>query len=257
MTATWKGCGVNEEQVRGLPVYGVADGRELGKVAHVYLDPVSRRVIAFGVLPVEEEPEEAPGALDPTGAAFLASPRGLAFLASGEVRSIGQDAVMVEDGSALRDEPPGGGTGELVALDALDGRDVVTDSGSAVGQLATVAFDPTSFGLASIEVARGLLRRRSVIPAALVLDLTGDPVVVDGEADPAAIAAGRDEDEGDDADDEVAAEPVIIERGERTTVRDQNSEVDTRVSRRRPRKSRKAPSAPRGERQRREGAGAT
>ena len=248
-----EGGGVDEGTVRGLPVYGIGDGRELGRVRHVYLDPGSRRVVAFGVQPAEVAPEEAPGALDPTGAAFVVAPRDLVFLATADVRSIGADAVMVADGSVLREEAPAG-TGELVALDALDGRGVVAEGGGEVGQVASVTFDPTSYGLSSVEVARGLLRRRSRLPAELVRNLATDPILVAREADP--VRARPAEEEHPTRVDRSAKETRGAERGTASPVAETAADEAEAAGRKRKRKSKKKPLPPRGERRKGAEAGA-
>lgn len=224
--------------MRGLPVYGIGDGRALGRVRHVYLDPGSGRVVAFGVLPDEVAPEEAPGALDAPGAAFEVAPPALAFVATADVRSVGADAMMVADASVLREEAPDG-AGELVALDALEGRAVVAEGGGEVGRFAGAAFDPATYALSGIEVSQGLLRRRSRLPAALVRDLATDPILVAAEADPAAPQAAREAARGRaEADDADAGDGA------------------DRPGRKRRPKSTKAPLAPRGERRRAAEAGA-
>lgn len=258
---------MNEDAVRGLPVYGVGDGRELGRVRHVYLDPGSQRVVALGVLPPEVAPEEAPGALDPTGAAFVAVPRGLTFLPTAAVRSIGADAVMVADAAALEAEAPAG-EAELVALDALDGRGVVAQGGGEVGQFAGAEFDPTSFALTGIEVGRGLLRRRSHLPAAMVHDLRSDPIVVAAEADPAALRPAKPaRAERREAPAEKRSRPEsapartrVFGRGRSTVeVAAVADPVGTGTEPRKQKtkkKSAKAPKAPRGERKAAEAGGA-
>jgi len=250
-----EGGGVDEGTVRGLPVYGIGDGRELGRVRHVYLDPGSRRVVAFGVQPAEVTPEEAPGALDPTGAAFVVAPRDLVFLATADVRSVGADAVMVADGSVLREEAPAG-NGELVALDALDGRGVVAEGGGEVGQLASVAFDPATYGLSSIEVARGLLRRRSRLPGELVRNLATDPILVAREADPAGARPAEEERPGRAERSGATKATRGVERGTAPVVAETAANGAEAGGRKRKRKSKKKPLPPRGERRRAAEAGA-
>lgn len=244
---------MDEGAVRGLPVYGVGDGRELGRVRHVYLDPGGRRVVAFGVLPGEVAPEEAPGALDPTGSAFEVAPPALAFVATADVRSLGADAVMVADASALREEAPAG-EGARVALDALEGRGVVAEGGAEVGQFAGAEFDPTSFALTAIEVSRGLLRRRSHLPATMLRDLAADPIVVAAEADPAALRAAKPARE--ERPEAAPARPRTWGRGRSTVAATAVGESTDRRERKAKKKSAKAPKAPRGERRKAAEAGA-
>jgi hypothetical protein len=90
---------------------------------------------------------------------------------------------MVADAAALVDAFPDGASGDLVSADALAGREVVGADGRSLGQIADVAFDPATFAVAGLEVARGLIRRRANIPASLVGDLAADPVPVRVAAD--------------------------------------------------------------------------
>lgn len=246
---------MDEAAVRELPVYGIGDGRVLGRVRHLYLDPRSRRVVAFGVQPDEIEAEEAPGSLDPTGSAFVVAPRGMTFLATADVRTIGSDAVMVADGSVLREEAPAG-EGELVALDALDGRGVVAEGGGEVGRLASVAFDPATYALSSVEVQRGLLRRQSRLPAGLVRDLASDPILVGREADPTGLRPAKAERPGRA---ELSAPREATRgagRGTAPAVAGASTDGAEVEGRKRKRKSKKAPLPPRGERRKAAEAGA-
>lgn len=221
------------DKVRGLAVVGLAEARTLGAVEHVYLDPNSRRVVGFGVLPREQESEPLPGALDASGAAF-AAPSAIVFLPVEAVRSFGADALMVAAASALDDSDAAEGGG-LVALDALDGVDVVDARGESIGHVAAASFDPTSFALTGIEVVQGLLRRHSHIPAALITELGTDRIVANVEGRNA-----RREQRRADADGRQAAdtpEPVDLRA------------ADHDATPKNP--SRKAPRPPRSERKRR------
>jgi len=166
------------EELRGLAVVGIAEARRLGTIEHVFLDSAARRVVAFGVLPIDAETPPATGALDPAGAAFPSTPPPLRFLPTAAVRSLGADAAMVAGAADLVDALPAGTAEDSIPLGTFGGRDVVDAAGEAAGQVASVAFDPSTYAFSGIEVAHGLIRRRSHIPADLVGDLDADPLVI-------------------------------------------------------------------------------
>lgn len=154
---------MNTKRLKGLAVVSIADGRKVGTVHEVYVEPTERRVVSFG----------------------LRQPGGLLHAASGpplvvdtdNVHALGSDALTVDDASALR-EAAGGGHPGVVSGEDLTKRKVVTEGGIYVGQVVSVEIDPATYRLTAIEVSPGFFRGNKLIPDAQVTSLGADVVVV-------------------------------------------------------------------------------
>ncbi len=153
--------------VRGTPVISLADGASLGVVDHVYLDRQRLAIVGF--------------TLRQRGGLLGGGPAGLVDVA--DVHAFGPDAVTIDAAAAVRSEVAlAATTASLIELEALLGREVVTDGGRRLGRVAEVVFDEGSHQLLALELAGDDGERRRA-PASSVATIGDDLVIV---AEPAA-----------------------------------------------------------------------
>lgn len=153
---------MNTKRLKGLAVVSIADGRKLGTINEVYLDPETREVVTIG----------------------LRHQGGLLHAASGpplvvdtdRIHAFGEAALTVADAGALR-EAVGGRSG-VISSEDLTKRKVVTEGGTYVGQVVSADFDPATFRLAAIEVSPGFFKSNKHVPDAQITSLGADVVVV-------------------------------------------------------------------------------
>lgn len=171
---------MNSQDVKGRPVISIVGGTKVGTINHVYLDLAAKRVVGFSIA---TEGHRFGGATEPGPT-----------VATSAVRSLGPDAMMVEDVAAAHAAWVAGDYREVLTADDLDGRKVVTEGGTEVGQVASVEFDEGTFAITGLEVSPGLFRTKTEIPADRLVRIGPDIVVVtDAVAagvDPSAKAAG-------------------------------------------------------------------
>jgi sporulation protein YlmC with PRC-barrel domain len=146
-------------------VVGIADGTQVGTVDRIYLDLFTRRVVGFGVVP--------------SGHRFgaVAAPPG-PTLAASAVRSLGPDALMVEDAVAAHAAWVAGDYHEVTTADELVGRKVVTEGGADIGHVAAVEFDAVTFAVTGLAVSSGVFRTRTALPVSSIVRIGPDAVVV-------------------------------------------------------------------------------
>jgi len=188
---------MNNKTIKGTSVIGIADAERFGQVTRVYLDPGAKAVVGFVV-------DKGNGLMAPTSAVRVDA---------ASVRSLGPDALMVDDVSALGGDETVARYDDLVDLDTLVHHRVVTEGGTLVGQVASVSFDEHTFGLTEVEVSPGFFKSNKVIPIDQVVSIGSELIVVVdavcGDQAPAADA-GNTENE--------ASEPFerVIETGATT-----------------------------------------
>ena len=147
--------------VKGTAVVSITDGEKLGTIDHVYLDPNSKRIVGFSF----------------HSGGFLG--RSSAVVDVGDVYAIGEDAVTLNDASAVRSGlAVQSKTGDLIDLEDLLKRKVMTQGGTYVGQVASVEFGQPSYHLTQIEISPGHFKGHETIPAADIVSLGGELVVV-------------------------------------------------------------------------------
>ncbi len=156
---------MDSHEVKGRPVVGIADGTRVGTVDRVFLDLAARRVVGFGIAAAGRRFGTGPGEPEPT-------------LAASAVRSLGPDALMVEDVAAAHAAWVAGNYREVTAADDLVGRKVVTEGGADVGHVSAVEFDAATFAVTGLTVASGVFRSKSAIPIAAIVRIGPDVVVV-------------------------------------------------------------------------------
>jgi sporulation protein YlmC with PRC-barrel domain len=156
---------MDSHEVKGRPVVGIADGTRVGTVDRVYLDLAARRVIGFGIATAGRRFGTGAGEPEPT-------------LAASAVRSLGPDALTVEDAAAAHAAWVAGNYQEVTAADDLVGRKVVTEGGTDVGHVAAVEFDAVTFAVTGLAVSSGVFRSKTAIPATSIVRIGPDVVVV-------------------------------------------------------------------------------
>ena len=107
----------------------------------------------------------------------------------GDARSLGPDALTLEDALSVRGTETVARYNDLVDLDELTRRRVVTEGGTLVGQVGSATFDERTFELTGIEVAHGLFEGSTTIPMGQVITVGEDVVVVTNEVGPPVIDA--------------------------------------------------------------------
>lgn len=157
---------------KGTPVVSLDTGITLGKIESVFLDCDARRLVAFSFS---------------TGGGLLSSKRGH-IVEIDDIHAIGPDAVTLDDARAVHDLVlMDGKVQNLVDLDQVVKRGVMTDAGANLGHILGLDFDPETFRLQSIRVKDKAGEERSVDGTDIVS--IGEEVIV--VADPATAAARR------------------------------------------------------------------
>lgn len=156
------------KELAGLAVIDVKDGKKLGVVAETVVSPADGRLLGFvvksgGVLNREESAVE----ID-------------------DVRSVGSDAVTVEgDETVRRMEATRPEFQEARAGDrTLIGRKIVTQGGSVVGQIADFVINDETRRVGSLLIGGGVFESGDAVPAARIVSVGPDVVVVTDEGAP-------------------------------------------------------------------------
>lgn len=146
---------------KGTPVVSLADGSKLGTIDRVYLDPERKEIAGFSF----------------HQGAFLGKTTGM--VDASDVHAFGSDAVTVTDPSVVRSEMAiGSRCHNLVELESLLKRKVLTAGGTYVGQIVSVRFGHESHRLMAIEVSDGFFQEHRVLPVDVVEQLGTEIVVV-------------------------------------------------------------------------------
>ncbi|MEO6578749.1 MAG: PRC-barrel domain-containing protein [Candidatus Limnocylindria bacterium] len=156
------------KELAGLAVIDVRDGKKLGTVSETVVSPDDGRLLGFvlksgGMLSREESAVE----ID-------------------DVRSIGADAITVEGEEIIhRPEATQPSFQEARNGDrALVGRKIVTQNGTVVGQVADLVVNEESRRVGSILIGGGMFESSDAIPAARVVSVGPDVVIVTDEGVP-------------------------------------------------------------------------
>jgi len=148
------------EFVKGLPVITMAEGKQVGKVDDLVVDP-ERKVVSWLRL--------HSGGVGTLGGERL-------WVAAEAVHGVGEDAVTINaeaDARAPADVP------EALALvkakRRVIGNKVITENGERVGEVRDFEFNPDTFALTSLSVPPGM----NVVGE--ILTIAGDKVLTIGE----------------------------------------------------------------------------
>lgn len=148
--------------LKDIAVVSIAHGEKLGTVDDVLIDPGKRRAVVMTVV---------------DGGRLRKDRR---YLPYESIKSVGGDAVMVEDGDALHDSF-GDGSRQYHTLSSLTSLKVVADSGTYLGNVATAHLEPATGELTEFEVGRGgiggLFSSNTIIDASSVTSI-GDSIMV-------------------------------------------------------------------------------
>jgi sporulation protein YlmC with PRC-barrel domain len=161
------------KRIRGLQVITLA-GVKAGTVDQIFFDPATKHVAGFVLQADPARTADAP-------------PR---FLDADDVHALGADALIVPDDGAIRDPQTGTPLATLVDMNELAKRQVVTEGGTWLGQVAAIELDPKTLQLARVELSAGFFTSNRWIPAAQVIRFGADAVMVaDAIAAPAETTA--------------------------------------------------------------------
>ncbi len=123
--------------VKGTPVISLTDGSTLGAIDHVYFDPDRLAVVGF--------------TFHQGGGLFGHSTSGLVDIA--DVHAFGSDAVTISDVSVVRSElAVEARRGELLELEHLLKRKVMTEGGTLIGHVGAIQFGDASYSLRALDV---------------------------------------------------------------------------------------------------------
>ena len=153
---------VNSKQLKGLAVISIADGEKLGTVDGIFVEPAAKQVVGFAV-------KHGGGLLHP------AQPD---LIDVDDVHSLGPDALTLDDKGRIRGDQTRARRNELVELDDLLKRKVVTEGGTFVGQVAGVDVDEATFRLQQVEVSPGFFKSNRQVPIDQVVSVGHDLIVV-------------------------------------------------------------------------------
>jgi uncharacterized protein YrrD len=153
---------MHTNQAIGLPVISASDGEKLGTLSRIYFDTKRKRIVGFafnaggGLLSPDSEPN-----LDATC-----------------VQALGADALVISGKESVLSAETDARFAELDEIGRLANRPIMTVSGQANGKVAGVEFDPMTFWIDAIHVARGRFERETVIPESQILAIGPDYVIV-------------------------------------------------------------------------------
>lgn len=164
---------MNSTLAKGTPVISLDTGVTLGKIESVYLDCDTRRLVAFSFS---------------SGGGLLSSKRAH-IVEIDDIHAVGQDAVTLDDARAVHDLVlMDGKVQQLIDLDEVVKRAVMTDAGTNLGRILGLDFDPETFRLHRIRVEeKGRDGGRSIDGGDIIS--IGEEVIV--VADPATTSAAH------------------------------------------------------------------
>ena len=149
---------MDTKQIVGLTVLAISEGRRLGAIDRVYLDAGAEHVVAFAV-DRSGDPSfirQAKNAITDAFAGHESSaPTDRCVIHASDVHAVGPDALTIDDASKMRDGQGLGSAGELLEIGDLTKRRVVTEGGTAIGQVSSVVLDPRSLAVTAFVVSSG------------------------------------------------------------------------------------------------------
>ena len=158
--------------VKGTPVISLADGSTLGTIDHVYFDPERLAVVGFTFH---------------KGGLFGGGTSGLVEIT--DVHAFGPDAVTISDISVVQNDlAVETRRGDLLDLEDLLKRPVMTDSGTCLGHVAAIQFGDASHRLTAIDVVATGSDEHGRIAAGEIQAIGDEMIIV---ADPSAVTAAE------------------------------------------------------------------
>jgi uncharacterized protein YrrD len=149
--------------LKGIAVVSIARGEKVGAVDDVVIDTQERRI----------------GALRIGSGGLLRKDRH--YVPFEAVRSIGTDAVMIDDEAALQ-QSYATRTSGYHSLDNISGLRVVTDGGTYLGNIATIHFNESDGNLTDFEIGQsgigGLFGSSKIVGASTIISIGHDIMIV-------------------------------------------------------------------------------
>ncbi|MEJ7762338.1 MAG: PRC-barrel domain-containing protein [Thermomicrobiales bacterium] len=167
---------MNSKDVKGISVIAIADGRNTGKVSHVFFDPGARKVVGFAAA---------------EGQGFLRPKTSEEMIDAHEIHSLGPDALTLKNADEVAGSETTTAMDHLIDAEELNKRQVVTEAGTLVGTVSSIDFDPKSFDLLAFEVSAGLLKSHRMVSAADIMTIGADTIVVRNSVETAPAEAGE------------------------------------------------------------------
>lgn len=156
-------------EIAGLAVMTLTGGERLGRIDDVVFHPVSGRVTGFLV--------ERGG--------MFSKPK---FLPVSQIQSVGADAVTVTGEDVFSENSPTQPDPADVTAKSLDGRPVLSQSGTVIGKVSDVSIDTDSLIVPALVIGTGLLDNalhgRPLLPLSLVQTIGTDSVIAENAYDP-------------------------------------------------------------------------
>ena len=154
--------------VKGTPVISLADGATLGTIDHVYFDPDRLAVVGFTFH---------------KGGLFGGGTSGLVDIT--DVHAFGPDAVTITDVSVVHsDLAVDTRRGNLLDLEELLKRTVMTDSGTRLGHVGAIQFGDASHRLTALDVVAAGSGEHGRIEADAIQAIGDELIIV---ADPSTV----------------------------------------------------------------------
>jgi sporulation protein YlmC with PRC-barrel domain len=167
---------VNSTLTKGTPVMSLDTGVTLGKIESVYLDCDARRLVAFSFS---------------SGGGLLAAKRAH-IVEIDDIHAIGPDAVTLDDARAVHDLVlMDDKLQNLVELDQMVKRSVMTDAGANLGRILGLDFDPETFRLQCIRVEDKGRGGEQTVDGHDIVSIGEEVIVVAGPATASASQASR------------------------------------------------------------------
>ena len=162
---------------KGTPVISLDTGITLGKIESVFLDCEAARLVAFTFS---------------SGGGRLSGKRAH-IVEIDDIHAIGPDAVTLDDARAVHDLVlMDGKCQNLVELDQIVKREIMTDGGVKLGHIVGLDFDPETFRLARIRVEEKDRDGERTIEGSDVLSIGEEVIVVTDRPETSAAASGAD-----------------------------------------------------------------
>lgn len=155
------------EFVKGLPVITMAEGKQVGKIDDLVVDP-GRKTVSW---------------LRLHSGGMLGGER--LWVPAEAVHGVGDDAVTIKAEADVRSPADAPDAVALVkAKRGLIGSKVVTENGERVGEVRDYEFNPDTFALTSLSVPPGMnvVGEILIIPGDKVLTIGEDVIVVAADA---------------------------------------------------------------------------
>ena len=157
----------NAKEIEGMSVVAITDGKKLGTADELIISPDELRLIGFVMK------------------SGLFSQREL-IVESEDIRSVGADVITVDGAEVARisDEAARNVTEARSSGRTIRGSKVVTESGTVVGAVTDFVLDEDSRRITSLILGGSLRGNTDAIPAARIISVGQDVIVVRDEDGP-------------------------------------------------------------------------